>query len=109
MLFSKNRITCSDPANDGKALIFIFRQFNAPGGTRDHFDRALACQGLQVFFRCVGTFEAKLPGYVGPGGRVACFFNVTFDEFEFYDKARKLITIMASQFKILGEYAQHIR
>ena len=42
-------------------------------------------------------------------GKYAFFVDVTFDEFEFYDKARKLITIMASQFKILGEYAQHIR
>jgi prephenate dehydratase len=42
-------------------------------------------------------------------GKYAFFVDVTFDEFEFYDKARKLITIMASQFKILGEYAQHTR
>ena len=42
-------------------------------------------------------------------GKYAFFVDVTFDEFEFYDKARKLITIMASHFEILGEYAQHIR
>ena len=42
-------------------------------------------------------------------GKYAFFVDVTFDEFEFYDKARKLIIIMASHFKILGEYAQHIR
>jgi hypothetical protein len=35
--------------------------------------------------------------------------DVTFEQFEHYDKARKLIAIMASKFKILGEYAQHIR
>jgi len=40
-------------------------------------------------------------------GEYAFFVDVTFDEFKFYDKARKLIKIMASQFKILGEYAQH--
>jgi prephenate dehydratase len=42
-------------------------------------------------------------------GKYAFFVDVTFDEFKFYDKARKLITIMASQFKILGEYVQHSR
>jgi prephenate dehydratase len=35
--------------------------------------------------------------------------DVTFDTFSNYDKARKLIAIMASEFKILGEYAQHKR
>ena len=32
-------------------------------------------------------------------GEYAFFVDVTFDEFKFYDKARKLIKIMASQFK----------
>ena len=42
-------------------------------------------------------------------GKYAFFVDVTFEQFEHYDKARKLIAIMASKFKILGEYAQHIR
>jgi len=42
-------------------------------------------------------------------GKYSFFVDVTFDAFSHYDKARKLIAIMASEFKILGEYAQHIR
>ena len=42
-------------------------------------------------------------------GKYSFFVDVTFDHFEYYDKARKLIEIMASQFKILGEYNQHQR
>lgn len=40
-------------------------------------------------------------------GKYAFFGDVTFDDFTHYDKARKLIAIMASEFKILGEYAKH--
>jgi prephenate dehydratase len=40
-------------------------------------------------------------------GKYSFFVDVTFDKFSNYDKARKLIAIMASEFKILGEYAQH--
>ena len=40
-------------------------------------------------------------------GKYAFFVDVTFDSFSHYDKARKLISIMASKIKILGEYAQH--
>ena len=40
-------------------------------------------------------------------GKYAFFVDVTFDEFNNYDKAKKLISIMASKFKILGEYTQH--
>ena len=40
-------------------------------------------------------------------GKYAFFVDVTFDEFKNYDKAKKLISIMASKFKILGEYTQH--
>lgn len=42
-------------------------------------------------------------------GKYAFFVDVTFDDFTHYEKARKLIAIMASKFKILGEYAQHQR
>ena len=42
-------------------------------------------------------------------GKYAFFVDVTFDDFTHYEKARKLIAIMASEFKILGEYAQHQR
>ena len=40
-------------------------------------------------------------------GKYAFFVDVTFDEFNNYDKAKKLISIMASKFKILGEYTQY--
>ena len=42
-------------------------------------------------------------------GKYAFFVDVTFDDFAHYEKATKLIAIMASQLKILGEYAQHQR
>ena len=42
-------------------------------------------------------------------GKYAFFVDVTFEEFEHYFKAKKLISIMASKFKILGEFAQHQR
>ncbi len=40
-------------------------------------------------------------------GKYSFFVDVTFDAFSNYNKARKLIAIMASEFKILGEYTQH--
>jgi len=40
-------------------------------------------------------------------GKYAFFVDVTFDNFTHYEKAKRLIAIMASEFKILGEYAQH--
>ena len=42
-------------------------------------------------------------------GKYAFFVDVTFEDFTHYEKARQLIAIMASEFKILGEYAQHQR
>jgi prephenate dehydratase len=42
-------------------------------------------------------------------GKYAFFVDVTFDNFTNYEKARKLIAIMASEFKILGEYTKHQR
>ena len=40
-------------------------------------------------------------------GKYAFFVDVTFDNYTNYNKAKKLISIMASKFKILGEYTQH--
>ena len=42
-------------------------------------------------------------------GKYAFFVDVTFDDFSYYNKARKLIEIMASKFKILGEYSKYQR
>ncbi len=42
-------------------------------------------------------------------GKYAFFVDVTFDDFAHYDKARQLVSIMASEFKILGEYTQFIK
>jgi prephenate dehydratase len=77
--------------------------------TLDHQRGSLAAV-LNVMSDCQLNLTKiqSLPVIETPG-KYAFFVDVTFDEFEFYDKARKLITIMASQFKILGEYAQHIR
>ena len=76
--------------------------------TLDHQRGSLAAV-LNVMSDCQLNLTKiqSLPVIETPG-KYAFFVDVTFDEFEFYDKARKLITIMASQFKILGEYAQHI-
>ena len=77
--------------------------------TLDHQRGSLAAV-LNVMSDCQLNLTKiqSLPVIETPG-KYAFFVDVTFDEFEFYDKARKLITIMASQFKILGEYSQHIR
>ena len=77
--------------------------------TLDHQRGSLAAV-LNVMSDCQLNLTKiqSLPVIETPG-KYAFFVDVTFDEFEFYDKALKLITIMASQFKILGEYAQHIR
>lgn len=77
--------------------------------TLDHQRGSLAAV-LNVMSDCQLNLTKiqSLPVIETPG-KYAFFVDVTFDEFEFYDKARKLITIMASHFKILGEYAQHIR
>ncbi|MEK9613917.1 MAG: prephenate dehydratase [Flavobacteriaceae bacterium] len=42
-------------------------------------------------------------------GKYAFFVDVTFENWNHYKKAIQLIAIMASKFKILGEYAQHQR
>ena len=40
-------------------------------------------------------------------GKYAFFVDMTFDTFEQYEKARQILKIMALEFKILGEYADH--
>ena len=42
-------------------------------------------------------------------GKYAFFVDVTLDDFSHYEKAKKLIAIMSSKFKILGEYTQYQR
>ena len=42
-------------------------------------------------------------------GKYAFFVDVTFEDFSNYTKAKKLNAIMASKFKILGEYTQYQR
>ena len=77
--------------------------------TLDHQRGSLAAV-LNVMSDCQLNLTKiqSLPVIETPG-KYAFFVDITFDEFEFYDKARKLITIMSSQFKILGEYAQHTK
>jgi len=40
-------------------------------------------------------------------GKYAFFVDVTFDAIEHYKKARSIIEIMATEFKILGEYPKN--
>jgi prephenate dehydratase len=40
-------------------------------------------------------------------GKYAFFVDMTFDTFKQYEKARQILEIMALEFKILGEYADH--
>ena len=40
-------------------------------------------------------------------GKYAFFVDVTFDAIEYYKKARSIIEIMATEFKILGEYPKN--
>jgi prephenate dehydratase len=94
-----------------KGILVVKKNINkaALKFTLDHQRGSLAAV-LNVMSDCQLNLTKiqSLPVIETPG-KYAFFVDVTFDEFEFYDKARKLITIMASQFKILGEYAQHIR
>ena len=39
-------------------------------------------------------------------GKYAFFVDVTFDSYDQYDKAKSIFKIMASEFKILGEYTK---
>ena len=77
--------------------------------TLDHQRGSLAAV-LNVMSDCQLNLTKiqSLPVIETPG-KYAFFVDVTFDDFTHYEKARKLIAIMASKFKILGEYAQHQR
>lgn len=77
--------------------------------TLDHQRGSLAAV-LNVMSDCQLNLTKiqSLPVIETPG-KYAFFVDVTFDDFTHYEKARKLIAIMASKFKILGEYAQHTR
>jgi prephenate dehydratase len=39
--------------------------------------------------------------------KYAFFVDVTFDKYEDYGKAKSIMSIMAQDFKILGEYINH--
>lgn len=77
--------------------------------TLDHQRGSLAAV-LNVMSDCQLNLTKiqSLPVIETPG-KYAFFVDVTFDQFHHYEKARKLVSIMASQFKILGEYSQHHR
>ena len=77
--------------------------------TLDHQRGSLAAL-LNVMSDCQLNLTKiqSLPVIETPG-KYAFFVDVTFENFVHYDKARKLIAIMASKFKILGEYTQHQR
>ena len=49
---------------------------------RHEFNDAFAGQGLQVFFGCIGRFEAQLGGDFGPCGWRTGARNGTLDQFE---------------------------
>ena len=78
--------------------------------TLDHQRGSLAAV-LNVMSDCQLNLTIKLQSLpvIETPGKYAFFVDVTFDDFSHYDKARKVIAIMASKFKILGEYAQHQR
>ena len=77
--------------------------------TLDHQRGSLAAV-LNVMSDCQLNLTKiqSLPVIETPG-KYAFFVDVTFDDFSHYEKARKVIAIMASKFKILGEYIQHQR
>ena len=74
--------------------------------------RKLHCIELNVItvspFQLNLTKIQSLPVIETPG-KYAFFVDVTFEDFSNYTKAKKLIAIMASKFKILGEYNQYQR
>ena len=77
--------------------------------TLDHQRGSLAAV-LNVMSDCQLNLTKiqSLPVIETPG-KYAFFVDVTFEDFSNYTKAKKLIAIMASQFKILGEYTQYQR
>jgi prephenate dehydratase len=77
--------------------------------TLDHQRGSLAAV-LNVISDCQLNLTKiqSLPVIETPG-KYAFFIDVTFEDFNNYTKAKKLIAIMASNFKILGEYNKHQR
>ena len=71
----------------------------------DHQRGSLAAV-LNVMSDCLLNLTKiqSLPVIETPG-KYAFFVDMTFDTYEQYDKARKILAIMALEFKILGEYA----
>lgn len=71
----------------------------------DHQRGSLAAV-LNVMSDCLLNLTKiqSLPVIETPG-KYAFFVDVTFDTYQHYDKARKILAIMALEFKILGEYA----
>ena len=70
----------------------------------DHQRGSLAAV-LNVMSDCLLNLTKiqSLPVIETPG-KYAFFVDVTFDQFQYYEKARKILSIMALEFKILGEY-----
>ena len=77
--------------------------------TLDHQRGSLAAV-LNVMSDCQLNLTKiqSLPVIETPG-KYAFFVDVTFEDFSNYTKAKKLIAIMASKFKILGEYTESQR
>ena len=71
----------------------------------DHQRGSLAAV-LNVMSDCLLNLTKiqSLPVIETPG-KYAFFVDVTFETYQQYDKARKILAIMALEFKILGEYA----
>ena len=71
----------------------------------DHQRGSLAAV-LNVMSDCLLNLTKiqSLPVIETPG-KYSFFVDVTFDTYEQYDKARRILAIMALEFKILGEYA----
>ena len=71
----------------------------------DHQRGSLAAV-LNVMSDCLLNLTKiqSLPVIETPG-KYAFFVDMTFESFDHYDKARKILEIMALEFKILGEYA----
>ena len=70
----------------------------------DHQRGSLAAV-LNVMSDCLLNLTKiqSLPVIETPG-KYAFFVDMTFDTYEQYEKARKILAIMALEFKILGEY-----
>ncbi len=75
--------------------------------TLDHQRGSLAAV-LNMMSDCLLNLTKiqSLPVIETPG-KYAFFVDVTFDTYAQYDKAKSILQIMASEFKILGEYTNH--